>query len=163
MGEMLRAHKKRTDTKLGFFEYQEQFLEQKIKEESDKLRELSHEKEPGLSTFSWKIPRVKAVHIIPPSMAVLIKEERQIAWEKFQKMKQNWRLTGHRLVQPSSSRGEVIYPWLGDDDEPDEDWHLGPFSEVHLYGNGLDVIYRRAREWWAENGSIATPSSEALF
>ncbi|KAL5342993.1 hypothetical protein BJX70DRAFT_355380 [Aspergillus crustosus] len=163
MGEKLKEHTKRTDIKLGFFEYQEQFLEQKLKEESDKMRNRSKREEPGLSTFSWQVPRIKAVHVIPPSMAILVKEERQIAWEKFLKMKQNWQSTGHRLAQSFYTPEEVTNPWYNEDGTMDDDWDLGPFSELHMYGDGLNIVHRRAREWWAENGSISPPSNEALF
>ncbi|KAL4883257.1 hypothetical protein BJY04DRAFT_29050 [Aspergillus karnatakaensis] len=163
MGEMIRTHKQRTDTKLGFFEYQQNIMEEKLGEESSKLRRASREGEPGLSTFSWKIPRVKAVHIIPPSMATLIKEERQLAWQKLLKLKNNRKSREHSPAELISSRLPALYPWLDEDEEPDTDWHLGPFSEIHQYNYGRDVIYSRAKSWWAENGSIPEPSTEALF
>ncbi|KAL4788009.1 hypothetical protein BJX76DRAFT_353564 [Aspergillus varians] len=162
LGESLRFYRQRTDTNgLGFFEYQQQQLEERLTE----LREKTlQEMELGLSTFSWRIPRVTAVHIIPPSMATQLQQERQVAWEMFTKMKQKWSAMAHKERAPPL-HPEALVSWtdLDVDDVHMHDVHLGPYSEIDRYGNALDVAYRYAKQWWAEEGMIAAPSSEVLF
>ncbi|KAL2825576.1 hypothetical protein BDW59DRAFT_145996 [Aspergillus cavernicola] len=166
MGEMLRFHKQETDNKLGFIEHQEQYLEQWLTTLREEMQRYHHKNEPGLSTFSWQIPQVKAVHIILPSMVPLLVHERQLGWEKFMKMKRK-----HRPVETLTSDttdpplGAVLAHWddnpINDDDI--HDIHLGPFSEMHLYGNASDICSRNVRKWWAEEGTLAPPGPGDLL
>ncbi|RDW78809.1 2EXR domain-containing protein [Aspergillus mulundensis] len=178
LGEMLKCHKLKQQTdmepvhgtgisspasSLGFFEHQQQHLEQRLSTHRDKLAQYHQRFEPGLETFTWQIPRVQAVHIIPPSMAACLQHERQLAWEKFQKMKQNWRAQRTKTaLPPLHLHSMVSYPWtashLDDLDEDLYDIHFGPY-----YGDASDVLYQHARQWWAEEGMVSAPSSEAFF
>ncbi|KAL4957798.1 hypothetical protein BDW69DRAFT_191406 [Aspergillus filifer] len=114
LGEMLRIYKQASadeNNALPFFEYQQQQLSQRLSEYRDKFQD---ETKPGLSTFTWEIPRVKAVHILPPSMAVRLQDERQLAWEKFLTLKHEFQVTGHGDGQPAtgpfSDRAESFCP-----------------------------------------------------
>ncbi|KAL4912413.1 hypothetical protein BDW62DRAFT_194701 [Aspergillus aurantiobrunneus] len=164
LGEMVKSHKQRFDANgPGFFEYQQQRLEQRLAEQRDKLQRFSQETEPDLSVFSWKIPRVKAVHILPPSMAVLLQQERQVAWEKFLKMKQNWQAAAAGCTQMDLSQGRAALLSSVTNLESEDDHICDPYSEINLYGNASDITYRNARQWWATEGMIPAPSSGALF
>ncbi|KAL4909483.1 hypothetical protein BDW74DRAFT_174685 [Aspergillus multicolor] len=115
LGEMLKCYKPKQQTdaetvddtgirspefNLSFFEQQQQRLEQRLSDHRDKLAQYHQRFEPGLAKFIWQIPRVQAVHIIPQSMAACLQHERQLAWAKFLKMKQNWQTQRTEVALP---------------------------------------------------------------
>jgi hypothetical protein len=160
-------------SKLDFFAFQQLQLEQRLGVLRIELEEIRRKEEgPDVSTFTWKIPSVRAVHIILPSMVQLLVNERHLVWEKLYKLKRNHQAIGH-----ISTDNDVDLPLsvllsdgLGEDAEDDSDeFHdvgLGPFSEMHLFGNADDVCVRRAKRWWAEdedNGVLEEPGDGEFF
>ncbi|KAJ0420915.1 hypothetical protein BJY00DRAFT_283260 [Aspergillus carlsbadensis] len=173
MGEILRFHKQQMGSKLDFLVFQQMQLEQRLGVLRIELEETRLKEEaPNVSTFTWKTPSVRAVHIILPSMVQLLVDERHLVWEKLCKLKRNHQAIGH-----ISTDNDVDLPLsvmlsdgLGDDAEDDSDeFHdigLGPFSEMHLFGNADDVCVRRSKRWWAEdenNGVLEEPGDAEFF
>ncbi|KAL3476090.1 hypothetical protein BJX99DRAFT_258800 [Aspergillus californicus] len=168
IGEMLRFYKKRqrSATELGFIEHQQESFERRLATNREEIQYDARKNEPGLSTFSWQIPQVRAVHIILPSMVPLLVHERHIAWEKFLKMKRNRAHRASKTLTPdlplSALRtlvGNISY-------EEIHDIYLGPFSSRHMHGGNIDSMKtwsRNVRAWWAEQGVVAPPGEGDLL
>ncbi|KAL2827896.1 hypothetical protein BJY01DRAFT_228786 [Aspergillus pseudoustus] len=171
MGEILRFHKKQPDNKFDFFTFQQTQLEQRLGVLRTELEEARLKNEGlGLSSFTWKIPTVRAVHMIIPSMVPLLVNERHLAWKNLCKLKGNHQaIGGHTMRDDDLPLSMLVGDGLGDDDNDDSDeFHdvgLGPFSEMHLFGNADHVCCRRAKRWWAEdaNGLLAEPGMGNFF
>ncbi|KAL3465764.1 hypothetical protein BJX64DRAFT_41965 [Aspergillus heterothallicus] len=166
MGEILRFHKQQTEGKIEFFASQQKQLEQHLTVLRTELEEERLQDEgPGLSSFTWKIPKVRAVHIILPSMVKLLVNERHLTWEKLCKLRQNYKALGAHLARDDDLPLSMLFTdGLSADDDNDEsdefhDVGLGPFSEMHRFGDAGDVCCRRAKRWWAEDdsGVLAEP------
>lgn len=160
LGEALRSYQQRADDTngLNFLEYAQQQAQAAL---AGQRTLLLQENGPNLSTFSWQIPRVKAVHIIPPTMAVLLQQERQFAWEQVLKMKRNWQATEHtERAHPGPINVTSDY---SNHNNYTHDIEFGPFSELHETDRLYRAAYTHARQWWAEEGAIAAPKSEVLF
>ncbi|KAL2814653.1 hypothetical protein BJX63DRAFT_420757 [Aspergillus granulosus] len=160
MGEILRLHKQQIDNKLDFFAFQQTQLEQRLRVLRAVLEKARVKEEgPDLSSFTWKIPTVRAVHMILPSMVQLLVNERRLVWEKLYKLKQNYRALGdHSTIDDGG---------IDDSGDSDEfhDVGLGPFGQMHLFGNRDDICFQRAKRWWAEdeNGVLAEPGLGEFF
>ncbi|OJI98956.1 hypothetical protein ASPVEDRAFT_25798 [Aspergillus versicolor CBS 583.65] len=160
LGEALRSYQQRDgDTSgLHFLEYAQRRAQAALAAQRTLLLQKNG---PGLSTFSWQIPRVKAVHIISPTMAALLQQERQVAWENFLKMKRNWQAMEHTETAHSCSINATSdYPIHN---IYTHDIDFGPFSELHPTDRLYKAACTDARQWWAEEGVLAAPKSAVLF
>lgn len=157
LGEPLMNYQMANYTGIGFFEHCEFVLEDSLDEEREISRQHDLETEPGLSTFSWDIPFVKFVHALPPSMAFLLQQERQVAWTKFIKMKQGWDTAAEHALRalPSDNMAPPGLLTLNNSQGFD-----GPYLNIHVVPYAK---YQSMRKWWAEKGTITPPSLKALF
>ncbi|KAI9374160.1 hypothetical protein BJX61DRAFT_339960 [Aspergillus egyptiacus] len=150
MGKMLRLHLQQPGNKLGFIEHQQWQAEQTLSAiREEKLRRNHNDKnETNLSAFVWQVPRVRAAHIIYPSMASQLIQERQLGYEKILKMKRNHRPTETQRENTIADMPLRAHPgaWWG--------------NEVNSASN---VFYQNERKFWVEEGVIPPPGKSVFL
>jgi hypothetical protein len=100
------------------------------------------------SVAPWEIPRIKAVHVLPSSMASFLSHERQIAWVEFSEMKRR---------QPEVTTSASTVPPAPMIPSP------GPCCGQCSYGYYLDQFVEGQKKWWVQAGTVQVPGDEIIY
>jgi hypothetical protein len=162
--QLLKAHKEQNGD-IPYFQYYQLQLEQRLLEQRDSIVSGSNDG----SVAPWEIPKIKAVHILPSSMATFLSHERQIAWVEFSEMKRRQRelSTLASIIPPAAMTQDTVVPEsqlpFGQDDEE-------AFAEAHegccgqcAWGYYQDRFIEDQKKWWIEEGSVPAPVDEIIY
>lgn len=153
--ELLKAHKLQNGDTAPYFKHQELRLEQWLLEERDATVSGSNDG----SVVPWNIPRIKAVHILPSSMASFLLRERQSAWVEFCETKRRQR----EVMQVTEGSPPVDQ----DDEQTVAEANGGTSTGACCgqceYSYYLEQYAESQKKWWAEEGSVPAPGYEIIY
>jgi hypothetical protein len=142
--EALKAHKQQNGGTVPYFQDRQLQLEQLLLEQRDAMVRTSKDS----SVAPWEIPRIKAVHVLPSSMASFLSHERQMAWVEFSEMKHRQR----EVATPASTVPPA--PMIQSS---------GPCCGQCAYGYYLDQFIEGQKKWWVEAGTVPVPGDEIIY
>ncbi|KAH8422523.1 2EXR domain-containing protein [Aspergillus melleus] len=173
VAEILKAYQQHMGSSFRYFEHRQDVIERDLTAARDAMITLG----PHIPVLRdpWPIPKVRAVHTLPESMAERMRLERQVAWERLYQMNRDWRKAIEGDPTNTYSRDRAMTPQLEMADSPPFSWQTDDhdgysdtvvfsiYSDEQIESDTLLWGRYRPKSWWTQKGVVSKPGHEILL